>query len=196
VRDGRNLFGSVAMFYFLFIGHLFLCVLLIGLVLIQQGKGAELGATLSGSSNSLFGAGGAVPFIARLTTGVAVAFMVTSLLLVRYYSAVSTNGSRASSPEALLSGSVVDAAPVAHAPSEPGNVNMPEKKTDLPAAAGEAKPPESPKVDEKSDLPAQEKASEPQSQGNAASSRTEPSTSLSEKGGSSEKSLPSAASTK
>jgi preprotein translocase subunit SecG len=65
--------------------HLILCVILIGIVLLQQGKGADLGANLSGGSDSLFGASGATDFITRLTTTVAIAFMVTSIFLVRYY---------------------------------------------------------------------------------------------------------------
>jgi len=63
--------------------------MLIGLVLLQQGKGAEMGATLGGGgSNTLFGAGGATSFVTRLTTGTAIAFMVTSVLLVRNYSSL------------------------------------------------------------------------------------------------------------
>jgi len=47
-----------------------------------------MGATLGGGSNTLFGAGGATSFVTRLTTGTAIAFMVTSILLVRNYSSL------------------------------------------------------------------------------------------------------------
>lgn len=74
------------MFTVILVIHTLLCLLLIGLVLIQQGKGADMGAAFGGGSNTVFGAGGAADFITRLTTGVAIAFMATSILLVRAYS--------------------------------------------------------------------------------------------------------------
>ena len=66
--------------------HIVLCLSLIGLVLIQQGKGADMGAAFGGGSNTLFGASGAVNVITKVTTSVAVLFMLTSILLVRAYS--------------------------------------------------------------------------------------------------------------
>ena len=68
--------------------HLLLCVTLVTLVLLQQGKGADAGAALGGSSNSLFGATGANSLMVKVTTGAAVLFMITSLFLVRGYSAL------------------------------------------------------------------------------------------------------------
>lgn len=67
--------------------HVLLCLILMGLVLLQQGKGADAGATFGGgaSSNSFFGAGGATDFITKLTTALAVLFMATSIMLVRAY---------------------------------------------------------------------------------------------------------------
>ena len=65
--------------------HLLLCVSLIVLVLLQQGKGADMGAAFGGGSNTLFGAAGATAFITKLTTGIAISFMVTSILLVNMY---------------------------------------------------------------------------------------------------------------
>jgi preprotein translocase subunit SecG len=67
--------------------HTILCLTLIGLVLIQQGKGADMGAAFGGGSNTVFGAGGAADFITRLTTGMAIAFMVSSIFLVKAYTA-------------------------------------------------------------------------------------------------------------
>lgn len=75
------------MFYFILAIHVLLCFILIGLVLLQQGKGADLGAALGGGSNTLFGAGGATAFVVKATTVSAVLFMVTSILLVKYYGA-------------------------------------------------------------------------------------------------------------
>jgi preprotein translocase subunit SecG len=61
--------------------HLFICVLLIVLVLLQQGKGADVGATFGGGGNTMFGAGGADNFLTKFTTVVAVIFMLTSVFL-------------------------------------------------------------------------------------------------------------------
>jgi preprotein translocase subunit SecG len=81
------------LFYLVFGVHLILCVILVGLVLVQQGKGADLGAAFgSGSSNSVFGASGATSFITKLTTGIAVSFMITSILLINLYTAHIRNG--------------------------------------------------------------------------------------------------------
>ncbi len=73
------------MFYFLLAIQALLCLLMIGLVLLQQGKGADMGAAFGGGSNTLFGAGGAGSFISKLTTGTCVAFMITSILLIKAY---------------------------------------------------------------------------------------------------------------
>jgi len=61
--------------------HILVCFFLIGIVLLQSGKGAELGAAFGGSSQTLFGSRGAATFLNKMTTGVAVVFMITSLLL-------------------------------------------------------------------------------------------------------------------
>ncbi|MDP2277776.1 MAG: preprotein translocase subunit SecG [Nitrospirota bacterium] len=61
--------------------HVMVAVFLIFIVLIQSGKGAELGAAFGGSSQTLFGSRGAATFFSKLTTIAAVAFMVTSLSL-------------------------------------------------------------------------------------------------------------------
>ncbi|WKZ57049.1 MAG: preprotein translocase subunit SecG [Bdellovibrionota bacterium] len=65
--------------------HAVLCLSLIGLVLLQQGKGADLGAALGGSSQSIFGAAGASGLLIKMTTTIAILFMVTSVLLVKLY---------------------------------------------------------------------------------------------------------------
>ncbi len=51
------------------------------MVLIQSGKGAEIGAAFGGSSQTLFGSRGAATFLNKLTTVFAVVFMLTSLAL-------------------------------------------------------------------------------------------------------------------
>ena len=54
---------------------------LILVVLLQTGKGAEVGAVFGGSSATIFGSSGAGNFLTRLTTGMAIVFMITSLTL-------------------------------------------------------------------------------------------------------------------
>lgn len=62
--------------------HIIVCVALIMIVLLQTGKGADMGAAFGGgSSQTLFGSTGASTFLSKATTGAAVVFMLTSLAL-------------------------------------------------------------------------------------------------------------------
>ena len=61
--------------------HVLVCVALILIVLLQAGKGAEMGAAFGGASQTIFGSAGAMGFLSKLTTVAAVIFMITSLLL-------------------------------------------------------------------------------------------------------------------
>ncbi len=61
--------------------HIIACMFLIGVVLLQQGKGADMGAVFGGSSSTIFGSSGAGNFLTRLTTAMAIIFMLTSLTL-------------------------------------------------------------------------------------------------------------------
>jgi preprotein translocase subunit SecG len=61
--------------------HILTSIGLILVVLLQQGKGAEVGAVFGGSSSTIFGSSGAGNFLTRLTTGMAIVFMITSLTL-------------------------------------------------------------------------------------------------------------------
>jgi preprotein translocase subunit SecG len=61
--------------------HILTSIGLILVVLLQQGKGAEMGAVFGGSSSTIFGSSGAGNFLTRLTTGMAIVFMITSLTL-------------------------------------------------------------------------------------------------------------------
>ena len=73
------------MFVTIVVIHILLCVSLMGLVLIQQGKGADAGAIMGGGSDALLGAGSAGNIISKVTTGLAIGFMVTSIILVKFY---------------------------------------------------------------------------------------------------------------
>lgn len=65
----------------LIILHVFICSGLILSILLQSGKGSDLGAAFGGSSQTIFGSAGAIPFLNKVTTAVAIAFMITSLSL-------------------------------------------------------------------------------------------------------------------
>jgi preprotein translocase subunit SecG len=64
--------------------HVLVCVGLILVVLLQAGKGASVGAAFGGASQTVFGSSGATPFLAKMTTAVAVIFMLTSLCLAMF----------------------------------------------------------------------------------------------------------------
>jgi preprotein translocase subunit SecG len=61
--------------------HIVVCLALILIVLLQKGKGADMGAAFGGSSQTVFGGAGAGSFLTKLTTAAAIIFMITCLLL-------------------------------------------------------------------------------------------------------------------
>jgi len=68
--------------FFLMTLHVVVCIVLVVVVLLQHGKGADMGAVLGGGgSNTVFGSRGAGNFLTKLTTGCAITFMLTSLTL-------------------------------------------------------------------------------------------------------------------
>lgn len=93
---------------------------MIGLVLVQHGKGADMGASFgSGASGSLFGATGSANFLSRSTAVCATVFFVTTLVLA--FMANSGGGARSSSSESVLD----RAAAAASAPSAPAQATIP-----------------------------------------------------------------------
>jgi len=78
--------------------HIVVCLFLIVVVLLQMGKGAELGSVFGGSSQSVFGSSGPGNFLEKLTVGAAVIFMITSISLF-YFSRTSSIASRISVPQ-------------------------------------------------------------------------------------------------
>ncbi|HJT20714.1 MAG TPA: preprotein translocase subunit SecG [Nitrospira sp.] len=69
------------MYTFVIIIHVFACFLMIGAILLQSGKGAEIGAAFGGSSQTVFGSRGPANFLSKFTVIVAAVFMVTSFSL-------------------------------------------------------------------------------------------------------------------
>ncbi len=59
--------------------HLAVCFLMIASILLQAGKGAEIGAAFGGTSQTIFGSRGPGTFLSKVTIGTAIIFMLTSL---------------------------------------------------------------------------------------------------------------------
>ncbi|MBI2082400.1 MAG: preprotein translocase subunit SecG [Deltaproteobacteria bacterium] len=60
--------------------HYFLCFFLIGTILLQAGKGADIGAAFgAGGSQTVFGPRGAATFLSKITTAIAILFLLTSI---------------------------------------------------------------------------------------------------------------------
>jgi preprotein translocase subunit SecG len=105
---------------FIVVLHVAVCIALIMIVLLQTGKGADMGAAFGGGgSNTLFGASGASTFLGKLTTVAAIVFMLTSLTL-----AIMVNRGRDTSP-------LKDVAPVPTATEETAPAT---EATETPAA--------------------------------------------------------------
>jgi preprotein translocase subunit SecG len=69
------------MYTFLLVVHILACFTMVGVILLQSGKGAEIGAAFGGSSQTLFGSRGAATFLSKVTVVAAVVFMLTALSL-------------------------------------------------------------------------------------------------------------------
>jgi len=59
--------------------HIIVCFLMIAAILLQSGKGAEIGAAFGGSSQTVFGSRGPGTFLSKVTVAAAIIFMLTSL---------------------------------------------------------------------------------------------------------------------
>ncbi len=95
--------------FIVWILHVLAAIAVIGLVLMQHGKGADMGAAFgSGSSGSLFGASGSANFLSRTTAVLATAFFLTSMSLT-YFSSVK---SEAAKPAKVSTQPVAPAAPL------------------------------------------------------------------------------------
>ena len=92
--------------------HVIVAASLIGFVLLQHGKGADMGAAFgSGSSGSLFGAAGSANFLSRTTAVLATVFFLSSLGLTYL-------GANRGAPKDLMQQGVTQKAPEAPAKSE------------------------------------------------------------------------------
>ncbi len=70
------------MYQLVLVVHILIAISVIGLVLLQHGKGADIGASFgTAASNTVFGSQGTGSFLFRLTGGLVIAFFTTSVLL-------------------------------------------------------------------------------------------------------------------
>jgi preprotein translocase subunit SecG len=112
----------------LLIGHVMIATLLVGLVLLQRGKGAEAGAGFgSGASGTVFGAKGSASFLTRTTAVLATLFFVSSMVLAYL-------GGRQEPPGSLLESTAPDMPAVIGTPVENDSVVI--EIDDLPDLPG------------------------------------------------------------
>lgn len=117
--------------------HVLVGLSVIGLVLVQHGKGADMGAAFgSGSSGSLFGSSGSANFLSRTTAVLATVFFITSLSL----SYLASQGNQG--PKSIMDG----AAPAVTPATVPSDVPTPSSA--LPASVPASAPPSAPTSEE------------------------------------------------
>lgn len=116
---------------FLTVLHLLLALGLIGLILIQHGKGADAGAAFgSGASATVFGSRGSGSFLTRVTAIMATAFFLTSMALA-YFAA------QVGEPEGLMDGIEAPVLPLGATGDEPAPGDLPTPAPDEAAAGGD-----------------------------------------------------------
>lgn len=88
--------------------HVIICIVLTLTVLLQFGKGAEIGAVMGGggASQNVFSSAGKGNFFTKLTTVLAIAFMINSIVLTKLYSKENTDS--VLSDSAPVAGSIQD----------------------------------------------------------------------------------------
>ncbi len=115
--------------------HILACITLILIVLLQAGKGANMGAAFGGSSQTVFGSSGAGTFLGKMTAAVAIIFMLTSITLT--YTGSRKTSALIDGASAPVTRQAVPAAPKPAAPPAlPATVPGP---ANIPAAAPAAK---------------------------------------------------------
>ena len=132
--------------------HIFVAFGLVGLVLIQHGKGADAGAAFgSGASSTVFGARGSASFLTRATAGLATAFFVISMALGYFASQTGKEpGLMDVQPPVPLAVETAEIEPLSEIPPAPPSGSPLESGGEVPLPAGETggEVPEPPKVTE------------------------------------------------
>ena len=111
------------MFITLSVLHLMIAVILVLVVLLQGGKGADIGAAFGGgSSQTVFGGRGAATFLSKLTSSVAILFMLSSIILAIYMG-------RSGTSSVITEERARQAAPSPAPPATPANQTPPAGQT-------------------------------------------------------------------
>ena len=123
--------------------HVVVSLALILIVLLQTGRGAEMGAAFGGASQTLFGGTGGTTFMSKLTTVAAVVFMITCLGLTYFSSTPSKKSIMENVPVEKPQGPAIpEARPVQPMPAQPGAAGEPAKSGETAEVAPEkAAPP-------------------------------------------------------
>lgn len=140
------------MYALLIVIHLLTAFVMVGAILLQSGKGAEIGATFGGSSQTIFGGRGATTFLAKFTAGCALVFMLTSLGLAILSKERSLGTSLklpapppVSKPAEPAASSTTPSAPSSPTPAAPTTGQAPQTSSAAPAGhEGTAQPSASP----------------------------------------------------
>jgi preprotein translocase subunit SecG len=143
----------------LIIVHVVVCIALILIVLLQTGRGAEMGAAFGGASQTLFGGSGGSTFMSKLTTGAAIVFMVTCLTLSYWAGGLKTKSIMENIPAKEQQGPVLPAPkPVQPAPEQQGAAGTPAQPQPSPAPAAKSNPAPSAAAPAHEQAPAQKPA--------------------------------------
>lgn len=119
--------------------HVLAAAGIIGLVLVQHGKGADVGAAFgTGSAGSVFGSAGSANFLSRLTAGLAVVFFVTSMGLSFLSNKRTTNKGVMANQPAATQTAPDKAKGASDIPAAPGT-KADGAKSDVPTAPADAK---------------------------------------------------------
>jgi preprotein translocase subunit SecG len=122
------------MYIALTIVHVFACLAIIGIVLLQSGKGADIGSAFGGAgSQAVFGSMGTPTLLGKITTGIAIVFALTSFTLAILGGERASSVIREAAPPASAPAPAAPAAPTPVAPAAP--------TAPAPAAPTPASPP-------------------------------------------------------
>ena len=124
--------------------HVLTALAVCGFVLLQHGKGADMGAAFgSGSSGSLFGAAGSANFLSRTTAILATVFFVTSVALA-YFGSQHSGAPQGVMEKGVMERGIIDKGSAV--PAKPSDVPQPAPgPAGTPTPAGAASPAEVPK---------------------------------------------------
>ena len=128
---------------FLIAIHILVCFIMIAVILLQSGKGAEMGAAFGGSSQTLFGSRGPGTFLSKMTIGAAVVFMLTSLSLAILSKHQKEKSIMEDMPAAPSAGAAVPGAP-GQVPAAPGQQQPAAGQVPASSGQGSAQAPAAP----------------------------------------------------